>query len=117
MKMTPQQWIESRAAVAGMIACGVQGPGGKVKCQSADNACPESKMEQVLSLFDTIQTTLSTNAVVPLWSTWAFEQGYVRFAYRTDGWLLGMVVRPDSEACETLDHHTQEFLSLDKENG
>lgn len=103
--------------MAGMIACGVQKPKAKPICQSADDVCPQAKMEQVLSLFETIQTTLSANGVAPLWSTWMFEQGHVRFALRADGWLLGMLVRPDSEAFEKLDQHTREFLSMDKLEG
>jgi hypothetical protein len=117
MKITAAKWLNSKASLAGTIACGLQRPNGKRICQSVDDVCSESKMEEVLAFFESIQTTLASSGVAPLWSTWRFEQGSVRYALRADGWLLGMLVRPDSEASEKLDHHTREFLSLEKLEG
>jgi len=46
-------------------------------------------------------------------STWAFAQGQIRFVERPDGWLLGLLIRTDSEAHLRLDPLSTEFLSVE----
>ena len=87
-------------------------PDGKFICHCVELSVPAAKLEQILGLFETLHATVSSGEVAPLWSTWSFEQGHIRFAARPDGWLLGLLVRPDSEAFERLDQLSEEFLSL-----
>ena len=48
----------------------------------------------------------------PRWITWVFEQGKIRSVERPDGWLLGLVVRADSNAAQSLDLFSAEFLAF-----
>ena len=54
-----------------------------------------------------------TDKLSPRRSTWAFEQGQIRFVKRPDGWLLGFVVRTESDALPGLDSLSPEFLALE----
>lgn len=112
MKNPAQQWLVDRASPAGMLACGLRRPDGKYVCRSVEENFPVGKMERILGQFENQRAALFTDALSPRWVTWAFEQGQVRFVERPDGWLLGLVVRTESDAVPCLDPLSVEFLSL-----
>jgi hypothetical protein len=96
-----------------MLACGLRAPGGQFFGHSLEETCPVEKMGEILGEFDGLTAALFSDTLAPRWSTWSFEQGLVRFVLRPDGWLLGLIVRPDSDALSTLDPLSTEFLSLE----
>jgi hypothetical protein len=112
MKDPAQQWLTDRAAPPGTLACGLRRPDGKFVCRSLEEICPAEKMEKIFGQFEGLRSALFTENLVPRWSTWAFEQGQIRFVERPDGWLLGLVVRAESEAVNCLDPLATEFLAL-----
>jgi hypothetical protein len=113
MTNSTQQWLTSRAAPPGMLACGVRGPDGTFVCHSVEASCPEGTLEKILRQFDAARATLFSDDLAPSWSTWAFERGQIRFVERPDGWLLGLLIRTDTEAQRRLDPLSTEFLSLE----
>jgi hypothetical protein len=112
MKDPAQQWLIDRASPPGMLACGLRRPNGKVICRSIEEAYPAAKMEKILGQFPSLRAAADTDKLSPRWCTWAFEQGQIRFVERPDGWLLGLVVRTESDALPTLDPLSTEFLTL-----
>jgi hypothetical protein len=106
------QWLTVRASPPGMLACGMRGPDGKFACHSVEEDCPAGKMEKILGHFDGLRATLYADPLAPRWSTWTFERGQIRFVVRPDGWLLGLMVRSESDAQPKLDPLSNEFLSL-----
>jgi len=116
MKISPPKWLASRASPPGMLACGVRNPAGEVASHTTEAGWPAEAMEAILSQFDSMRVDLFSDQFAPRWSTWAFEQGQLRYVARPDGWLLGLVVRSDSEALARLDSLSVEFLSLQLES-
>jgi hypothetical protein len=113
MKKPVQQWLANRASPPGVLACGLRRPDGELICHSREDTCQTEKMELILRQFESLRETLVSVQMLPRWWTWAFEQGQIRFVARSDGWLLGLVVRFDSEAMPQLDSLSNEFLSLE----
>ena len=70
-------------------------------------------MEEILDQYASLCAAGFFDLFAPQWCTWAFEQGQIRFAARPDGWLLGLVVRSESDALPELDLLCHEFLSLE----
>jgi len=116
MSKSAQQWLANRASPSGMLACGLRRADGVVICHSREDICPLEKMERILRQFESVRAALVSDQLVPRWWTWTFEQGQIRFVARSDGWLLGLVVRLDSEAMTQLDPLSNEFLSLELGN-
>jgi hypothetical protein len=112
MKDPAQQWLIDRASPPGMLACGLRRPNGKFICRSIEEAYPAAKMEKILGQFPSLRAAADTDKLSPRWCTWAFEQGQIRFVERPDGWLLGLVVRTESDALPSLDPLSTEFLTL-----
>ena len=112
MKDSALQWLTDRALPPGMLACGLRRPDGDVVCRSVEESCPVEKMGEILGEFAGLRASLFSEKLSPRWSTWAFERGQIRFVERPDGWLLGLVVRTESEALPSLDPLSQEFLTL-----
>jgi hypothetical protein len=112
MKHPAQQWLTERVSPAGLLACGLRQPDGKCLCRSAAENVPAAKMERILGAFAGLRAALFSEPLAPRWSTWAFEQGQIRLVERPDGWLLGLVVQPESAAAAGLDALSQEFLTL-----
>jgi len=112
MKTSAQLWLTSRAAPPGMLACGIRRPDGKCVCHSLEEICPLGRMEKMLGQFEALRGAFSDH-VAPRWTTWCFEHGQIRFVQRADGWLLGLVIRAESDAYPKLDPLSQEFLSLE----
>jgi hypothetical protein len=108
-----QQWLVRRAAPPGTLACGMRGPDGKSICHSLEDLCPPARMERILVQFDSLRSALFSDQLAPRWSTWAFEQAQIRFVKRPDDWLLGLVVRVESDAALKLDGLCEEFLTLE----
>jgi hypothetical protein len=113
MKDPAQQWLVDRASPPGMLGCGLRRPDGKFVCRSVEEICPPAKLEKLLEQFATLRAVVFAGRFSPRWSTWAFEQGQIRFVPRSDGWLLALVVRTESDALPSLDPLSQEFLALD----
>jgi hypothetical protein len=113
MNNSPQEWLASRASPPGMLACGLRRPDGKFVCHSLEEICTRRTLERILGQFNSLRAALFSGQLAPKWTTWAFEQGQIRFVARPDGWLLGLCVRADSEAQLRLDPLSAEFLSLE----
>jgi len=113
MKNTPQQWLAGRASPPGMLACGMRRPDRKVICHSLEDICPVNQMERILTQFESVRSIITAGKMAPRWTTWAFEQGQIRYVERPDGWLLGLVIRTDSDAFPKLDPLSTEFLTLE----
>jgi hypothetical protein len=113
MSKASQEWLANRASPPGMLACGMRGPDGKCVSHSLEEICPKGTLERILGQFDELRAALFSDQLSPAWTTWAFDQGHIRFVARPDGWLLGLCIRPDSEAQLRLDPLSREFLALD----
>jgi hypothetical protein len=113
VKSAPLEWLTTRASPPGMLACGLRAPGGKLICHSLEETCTKGELEQILGQFDGLRAALFSDQLSPSWVTWAYEQGQIRFVVRPDGWLLGLCIRPESEAQQRLDPLSREFQSLD----
>ena len=113
MKDRVQQWLIDRASPPGMLACGLRRPNGKFICRSVEAAYPATQMEKILGQFDSLRAAVVSDNISPRWCTWAFEHGQIRFVERPDGWLLGLVVRTESDALPALDPLSAEFLALE----
>jgi hypothetical protein len=113
MKNSPQEWLATRASPPGMLACGLRGPDGNFTCHSVENTCPATTLEKILGQFEDQRATLFSDQFAPRWTTWTFEQGLIRLVARPDGWLLGLIVRANSEAQPKLDPLSTEFLALE----
>ena len=113
MKDPALQWLTDRASPPGMLASGLRRPDGKLICHSVEETCPATKMERILGHFPGLHAAVFTDQLPPRWSTWVFEQGQIRFVERSDGWLLGLVIRAESEALPRLDPLSVEFLALE----
>lgn len=113
MKNPAETWLTGRASLPGTLACGLKEPGGGFLCHSVEEICPETKLREILGQFDNLHSAFFLNQLAPLWSTWVFEHGVIRFVQRTDGWLLALVVRQDSDAYLKLDTLAMEFIPLD----
>jgi len=110
------QWLTERASQPGTLACGLRRPDGNFVCHSVEETLPAATIENILGHFDSIAGAVFTEASAPCWSTWAFEQGQVRFVDRADGWRLALVIRNGADAALTLDPLSVEFLSLQLES-
>ena len=112
MNNTVQDWLASRAAPPGVVACGLRQPDGNYICHSADESCPVEKMEKILGQFHQMRATLFTGDFLPRWNTWTFERARIRFVEHPDGWLLGLIVRTECDPPPDLDALSNEFLSI-----
>jgi hypothetical protein len=111
MKSAAQTWLAERASPPGTIACGLRKPDGQVVCHSLEELCSPDRMERILSQFGGMTSSLFTPEFAPRWTTWSFEQAQIRLVQRPDGWLLGLVIRAQSDAYPRLDPLSAEFLS------
>ena len=105
-------WLAKCVSMPGMVACGLRPPNEKPVCHGAEAGCPAEAMEKILDQFENMRAAGFTDDLAPRWATWAFDQGRIRFVERPDGWLLAVVVRPESGAAQSLDLLSLEFLSL-----
>ena len=96
-----------------MLACGMRAPDGNMVCHSVEESCTAGSLEHILARYDELRSALFSDDLAARWTTWSFERGLIRFVRRPDGWLLGLVVRLDSEAQPRMDPLSVEFLSLD----
>jgi hypothetical protein len=106
------QWLTTRAAIPGALACGLRQPDGQCICHSLDETCAAATVENILAGFDGLARNEFADSPATYWSTWNFEQGLVRFVERPDGWRLVLIVRAEPEAAPALDALSHEFFSL-----
>lgn len=112
MKDPAKEWLPPRLTIAGGLAGGLRRPNGKLAVQCADANCPPVAMENLLRQFDGVRALLATEKPAPKWVTFSFELGQIRYVPRADGWLLALVVRPETEAAQALDKVSEEFIAL-----
>ena len=112
MNASFHHWLAQCVSMPGMVACGLRPPDEKPVCHGAEPGCPAEVMERILAQFENMRAAGFTDDLAPRWATWTFDQGRIRFVERPDGWLLGLVVRPESGAAQSLDLLSLEFLSL-----
>jgi hypothetical protein len=108
-----QQWFEACMNAPGILGAGLMRPDGSSVCRSTDETFPDTKVERVMELLAQLQPELTSVISSPRWSTWQFEQGKIRCVSRPDGWLLGLAVRPETEAANNLNKISDAFLALD----
>ena len=116
MKQPVQRWLADHASPPGTLACGLRQPDGALVCHSREDLCPIEKMEAILRQFESLRAVSVAESFAPRWWTWTFEHGQIRFVARSDGWILGVVIHPESEAASQLDPLSNEFLSLELGN-
>ena len=112
MKDPVKEWLPQRVTAAGVLASGLRRPNGKIAVQCADANCPPAMMENLLRQLDGARTLFANERPAPKWVTFGFEQGQIRFAMRADGWQFAVVVRPETDAAQSLDALCEEFLGL-----
>ena len=111
MKDPVKEWLPQRVTAAGVLACGLRRPNGRLAVQCADASCPPAAMENLLRQLDSSRTLFPAGSPQPKWVTFSFEQGQIRFVTRTDGWHFAIVVRPETDAAQALDGLCEEFLA------
>ena len=107
------QWFAERASAPGILVCGVRLADGMCVCHAANENCSPEKMEKILQQLAVVEPLFFDNHLQPRWSTWIFEQGKIRSVVRADGLLLGLVVRADTDAEQSLGQLCEEFLKLE----
>lgn len=112
MKDPVKEWLPPRVTAAGVLACGLRRPNGKLAAQCADASCPPAAMENLLRQLDGSRTLFANEKSSPRWVTFSFEHGQIRFVARPDGWHFAVVVRPETDAAQALDGWCEEFLGL-----
>jgi hypothetical protein len=112
MKNDFKSWFASLPAVPGVIACGVRQPNGKWGGFSDEKNFPAEKIGNLLQQFAELHEPLAPAELPARWTTWVFEYGQLRFVPRPDQWLLLLVVSPETEAAQGLDHLSEIFLAL-----
>lgn len=110
MKADFKKWFAALPAIPGMLACGVRQPNGKCLGYGDDKIYPAEKIEKLLKQCAELHAPLATTELAPLWTTWAFEHGQIRFVSRADKWLLLMLVSSETEAAHSLDRLAGGFL-------
>jgi len=112
MKDPVKEWLPQRVTQTGVLASGLRRPNGKISAQCADASCPPATMENLLRQLDGLRALFATERPAPRWITFSFDHGQIRYATRTDGWHLAVVVRPETDAAQNLDLLCEEFLGL-----
>lgn len=110
MKADFKDWFASLPALPGLLACGVRQPNGKCGGYGDEKFYPTEKIEALLHGFAGLHEPLA-GEFKPLWTTWSFEYGRLRFVPRRDQWLLMLLVAPETEAEKSLDQLSGEFLA------
>ena len=110
------QWLTEHASLPGTLASALRRPDGNFISHAVDPACTATTVETILTNFDALAETASTESTAPQWSTWAFEQGQIRLMERPDGWRLAVAVRNETEAATKLDTLAKDFLGAVFEN-
>jgi hypothetical protein len=108
-----QKWLTDRLTAPGTLGGGVYLPDGSSVCHSTDEQFPLEKIERVLQQLAPSQPQLSEAGLTPRWSTWIFEQGKLRCVARPDGLLFAVAARVETDAAQTLNQLSQDFLALE----
>jgi hypothetical protein len=108
-----QEWLNQRALPPGILAVGGCRRGGDVYLQTFNPQFPPEGLENFFRLFLSGQAGPGGDRMAPVWSTWVFERGVIRIIERPDGWLLGIIVAPESPVQGVLDAVAREFLALE----
>ena len=110
MKENFKTWFAHLPTVPGMLACGVRRPNGKCAGLGDETKYPAEKIEKLLNQFAEEHKLLA--GFSPRWTTWAFEYSRLRFVLRPDKCLLLLLVAPETEAENSLDQLSREFLTI-----
>jgi hypothetical protein len=108
-----QKWLADRLTAPGTLGGGIYFPDGSSACHSTDEQFPPEKIERILQQLAQSQPQLSEASLTPRWSTWVFEQGKLRCVARPDGLLFGLAVRVETDAAQTLNQLSNDFLALE----
>jgi hypothetical protein len=108
-----QKWLADHLTAPGTLGGGIYLPDGSSVCHSTDEQFPAEKIERVLQQLAQSQPQLAEAALTPRWSTWMFELGKLRCVARPDGLLFGLAVRVETDAAQTLDQLSNDFLALE----
>jgi hypothetical protein len=107
-----KEWLPQRVTAAGVLACGLRRPNGKLAAQCADASCPPAAMENLLRQLEGARSLFAAEKQSPRWFTFSYEHGQIRFVARPDGWHFAVVVRPETDGANVLDALCEEFLQL-----
>jgi hypothetical protein len=106
------QWLAAHANASGTLGGGIRLADGTCVCESSGEHFPPEQIEKLLQQLAQTQPQFSGADLAPRWNTWVFEQGKIRCVVRADGLLLGLAVRTETDAAQSLDKISSEFLAL-----
>ena len=112
MSRPPQVPFAPGTAAPGLLGCGLRLPDATCVSYSFDKMCSRKKLDEILQQLAETMTCLAGQGLTPHRLTWTFELGQIFLISRTDGTLLAMATRPDTEAAENVDQLAEEFFSL-----
>lgn len=112
MSHAPQVPFAPGTAAPGLLGCALRLPDATCVSYSFDKMCPRKKLDEILQQLAGTMTSLAGHGLPPHRLTWTFELGQIVLISRTDGTLLAMATRPDTEAAENVDQLAEEFFSL-----
>jgi hypothetical protein len=98
--------------VPGLLGCGLRLPDATCLSYSFDKICPRKHLDRILHQLAETMTTLVGHGLDPDRLTWTFEQGQIFLISRSDGALLALATRPNTEAAENVDQLAEDFFSL-----
>jgi hypothetical protein len=95
-----------------MLGCGMRLPDSTCLSYSFDELCPREHLDHILHQLAEMMTLLAGHGLAPHRLVWTFEQGQLFVIMRSDGALLALATRPNTEAAENVDQLAEEFFSL-----
>ena len=112
MSHSPQVPFAPGTVAPGLLGYGLRLPDATCVSYSFDKMCPRKQLDVILNQMAGAMTLLAGHGLTPYRLTWTFELGQIFLIARTDGTLLALATRPDTEAAENVDQLAEEFFSL-----
>lgn len=112
MSKTLQGAFAPGTTVPGLLGCGLRLPDATCQSYSFGELCTRKHLDAILHQMAETMTLLTDHGLTSRRLTWTFEQGQIHLIARTDGTLLALATRPNSEAAENADQLAEEFFSL-----
>jgi hypothetical protein len=112
MNDTLQERLVTGAIASGMLGCGMRLPDSTCLSYSFDDLCPREHLDRILHQLAEMMALLARHGLAPQRLAWTFEQGQFFVIPRSDGALLAVATRPNTEAAENVDQLAEEFFSL-----